>query len=163
MKTLSVEQQIHCLRSTMDVAAQMHAWFLLGAAFGVIASLVLGSPIPLVFSVFLAVVGFAEQRACPNIIAAVSAYDSGLPSLGSASIAITCWDMDNHFHVVLREEGYLDWTYEFIPQGWQPAAGMYAAKVWRKGLDDKPVLAVVDGGIMVPRREPRVISDSCRR
>lgn len=159
MKTLSVEQQIDCLRPTIGFAGQMQKWFLLGAALGVIASLLFWNPIPLMFSVFLVVVGVSEKRAGPNIVAAISAYDSESPSLGNASITITCWDMDSHYHVKLHQEGHPDWTYEFIPQGWQPAAGIYAAKVWRTDLENKPVLSVVEEGIMVPRHDPKAISD----
>jgi hypothetical protein len=159
VKTLSVEQQIDYLRPTIGFAAKMHKWFLLAAAIGVIASLLFWNPIPLMFSVFIAVVGFAEKRAGPNIVAAISAYDSKAPSLENASITITCWDMDNHYHVKLHEEGHPDWTYEFIPQGWQPASGSYAAKVWRTGLESKPVLSVVEEGIMIPRYDPKTISE----
>jgi hypothetical protein len=159
MKRLSVEQQIDNLRPTVGFAAQMHKWLLLGAALGVIASLLIWNPIPLMFSVFLAVVGFSEKRAGPNIVAAISAYDSEAPAPGNASITITCWDMDNHYHVRLHEEGHPDWTYEFVPQGWQPAAGSHAAKVWRSGLEGKPVLSVVKEGVMIPRYDPKTVSE----
>jgi hypothetical protein len=159
MKNLTVEQQIDYLRSTIGFAVQMHKWFLLGAALGVIASLLFWNPIPLMLSIFLAVVGFAEKRAGPNIVAAISAYDSEAPSPGNASITVTCWDMDNHYHVKLHEEGSPDWDYEFIPQGWQPAAGSYVAKIWRIGLEKKPVLSVVEEGIMIPRYDPQAISE----
>jgi hypothetical protein len=155
MKTLTVEQQIDCLRPTVGFAAQMHKGFLLGAALGVMASLLFWNPIPLMFSIFLAVVGLSEKQAGPNIVAAISAYDSEAPSLASASITVTCWDMDNHYHVKLHEEGHPDWSYEFIPQGWQPIAGLYVAKVWRRGLEKKPALSAVEGGIMVPRYDPQ--------
>jgi len=159
MKTLTVEQQIDYLRPMLGFAALIHKWLLLGAALGVIASLLYLNPIPLMFSIFLAVVGFAQKRAGPNIVAAISAYDSKAPSLGNASIAVACWDMDNHYHVKLDEEGNSAWTYEFIPQGWQPRAGSYVAKIWRNGLEKKPVLSIVEEGIMIPRYDPQAISE----
>ena len=158
MERLSVEQQIENLRPTIGLAARMHKWFLLVAALGVIASVLLWNPIPLMFSIFLAVVGFSEKQAGPNIVSAISAYDSDTPSKGIASITLTRWDMDNHYHVQLHEEGHPDWRYEFIPQGWQPTAGTYVARVWRAGVGNKPALSAVEEGIMIPRHEPKNVS-----
>ena len=155
MKKLSVEQQIAALRPTMRFAAQMHNWFLAIAASGVIASILFWNPIPLMFSIFFAVVGFSERRAGPNIVAAISAYDSETPSFGEVSVAITCWDTDNHYHATLREQGHPDWKYEFVPQGWHPASGTCPARIWRTGVERKPVLAVVEEGIMIPRYDPK--------
>jgi hypothetical protein len=157
MKKLSVEQQIALLRPTMGFAAQMHKWFLAGAALGVIASVIFWNPIPLIVSIFVAIVGFSEKRAGPNIVIAISAYDSETPSLGEVSITITCWDTDNHYHATLREQGHSDWQYEFVPQGWQPTTGTCPARIWRAGVKRRPVLAVVEEGIMIPRYDPKPV------
>ena len=132
----------------------MHKWFLVGAAFGVIAAIIFWHPIPLMVSVFLAIVGFSEQRAGPNIVAALCAYDCDTPTHGEISVAITCWDTDNHYHATVHENGHADWKYEFVPQGWQPTARSYPAKIWRTGSKGQPILAVVEEGIMIPRYDP---------
>jgi hypothetical protein len=156
MSTLSIEQQIAVLRPTMGFAAHMHKWLLFGAALGVIAAIVFWHPVPLMLSAFLAIVGFSEQRAGPNIVAAISAYDSGTPTLGEATVSITRWDTDNHYHAIVRERDHPDWEYEFVPQGWQPTTRTYPAKIWRAGSTRRPVLAVVEEGIMIPRYDPKL-------
>lgn len=127
------------------------------AALGVIVAIVLWHPVPLMLSAFLAIVGFSEQRAGPNIVAAISAYDSGTPRLGEATVSITCWSDDNHYQAIVREQDHPDWEYEFVPQDWQPAARSYPAKIWRAGNNKQPVLAVVEEGIMIPRYDPKPV------
>lgn len=106
-------------------------------------------------AVFLGVVGFSERRAGPNIVSAIAAYDSGTPTNGEVSIAITSWDSDNHYHATVREQGHPDWEYEFIPQGWQPAIRGYPAQIWRAGSEQRPNLTVVEEGILIPRYDPK--------
>lgn len=157
MATPSVEQQIAALRPTMGFAVNLHKWLMFSAALGVIFAIVFWHPVPLMLSVFLAIVGFSEQRAGPNIVAAISAYDSGTPTLGEATVSITCWSDNNHYHAIVREQDYPDWEYEFVPQGWQPATRIYPAKIWRTGSNRQPVLAVVEEGIMIPRYDPKPV------
>lgn len=154
MATLSVEQQIAMLRPTVGLAAHLHKWLLAGAAVGVIAAVVFWHPVPLMIGAFLGVVGFSEQRAGPNIVSAIAAYDSGMSTNGEISIAITCWDTDNDFHATVRERGHPDWMFEFIPQGWQPVNRSYSAEIWRAGSENQPILAVVEEGILIPRYDP---------
>jgi hypothetical protein len=154
MATHSVEQQIAALRPTMGFAVNMHKWLMFWAALGVIVAIVFWHPVPLMLSAFLAIVGFSEQRAGPNIVAAISAYDSGTPTLGEVAVFITCWTEDNNYHVIVRERDHPDWEYEFVPQGWQPAAKTYPAKIWRTS-GRQPVLAVVEEGVMIPRYYPK--------
>jgi hypothetical protein len=132
----------------------MHRWLLAGAASCAIAAAIFWHPVPLMIAVFLAVVGFSEQRAGPNIVAAIAAYDAGSPANGEVSVAITCWDTDNHYHATVREQGHPDWEYEFVPQGWQPASRGYPALIWRAGSEAQPVLVVVEEGILIPRYDP---------
>jgi len=141
----------------MGFAAHMHKWFLFGAALGVIAAVVFWHPVPLMLSALLAIVGVSEQRAGPNIVAAIFAYDSGTPTLGEATISITCWDTDNHYHAIVHEPDHSDWEYEFVPQGWQPATRTYPARIWRTGSGKRPVLVVVEEGIMIPRYDPKPV------
>ncbi len=158
MKTLSVEEQIARFRPGMGFAAHMHRWFLAGATVGVIAAAVLWNPIPLMIAAFLGIVGFSEKRAGPNIAAAITAYDLDTPTIGEVSIAITCWDSDNHYHATVREQGRPDWEYEFMPQGWQPVEGCFPAKIWRTDAEGRPALAVVEEGILIPRYNPKPVS-----
>jgi hypothetical protein len=155
MKTRSVEQQISAFRPTLGFAARVHWWFLAGAAIGVIAAIVLWHPVPLMVSAFLAVVGLAEQRAGPNVVAAIRAYDSDSPTHGDVTVAITCWDTDNHYHATVHEQGHPDWEYEFVPQGWKPGTRRYPAKIWRAGSHRQPVLAIVEDGLLIPRYDPK--------
>jgi hypothetical protein len=154
MKALTVEQQLAMLRPTVWFAAHMHRWLLAGAAVGVVAAVAYWHPVPLMIAIFLGVVGFAEQRAGPNIVAAIAAYDSGAPTVGEVVIAITSWDTDDHYHATVREQGHPDWQYEFIPQGWKPEGRTYPARIWRAGGERPPVLAVVGDGILIPRYDP---------
>jgi len=131
MTTLSVEQQIAVFRPAVGFAAHMHKWLLAGAALGIIAAAIFWHPVPLMIAVFLGVVGFSEQRAGPNIVSAIAAYDSGTPTNGEISIAITSWDTDNHYYATVREQGHPDWKFESVPQGWQPASCSYPAQIWR--------------------------------
>jgi hypothetical protein len=106
---------------------------------------------------FLGVVGLSEQRAGPNIVSAIVAYDSGTATDGEVSVAITSWDTDNTYHATVREAGHSDWKYEFIPQGWQPVSRSYMAKIWRHTPEGQPVLSVVDEGILIPRYNPKPV------
>lgn len=157
MRALSVQEQIAALRPGIGFAARMHYWFLAGAVLGVFAAVVFWHPAPLVAAVFLGVVGLSEQRAGPNIVAAMAAYDSGKPTSGDVCIAVTRWDTGNTYHATVRERGQLEWKYEFIPQGWQPNVRNYPARIWRAGGAGQPVLAAVDDGILIPRYDPEQI------
>jgi hypothetical protein len=157
MRALSVEEQISNFRSTMMFARHMHMWLLAGAATGVIAALVFWHPVPLMLAAFLGIVGLSEQRAGPNIVSAVVAYDSDTATDGEVCVAITCWDTTNKYHATVREAGHSDWKYEFIPQGWQPASRSYSARIWRNDSEGRPVLAVVEEGILIPRYDPKSV------
>lgn len=155
MKTLSVDEQVAVLRPSIGFAAHLHHWFLGGAAAGAIVAVVLWHPVPLMIAAFLALVGLGERRAGPNIVAAILAYDTGTPSEGEATITITKGDMDDHYHALVRRQGQAGWTYQFMPQGWRPVAGTYPARVWCEGTSNRPVLAAVDEGLLLPRGEPK--------
>ena len=137
----------------------MHRWFLLGAAFGVVAAAVLSHPVPLMVAVFLGVVGFAEQRAGPNIVAAIKAYDAGVPSAGEVLVSLTSWGNGTHYRATVQEQGLADWAFEFVPQGWQPAGRQYPALIWRAGGQAQPLLVVVEEGILIPRHDPERVAD----
>jgi hypothetical protein len=63
--------------------------------------------------------------------------------------------MDNHYQTLVREQNQPDWEYEFIPLGWQPVAGTYAARIWRVDSNGPPILAAVETGILIPRGNPK--------
>lgn len=155
---LSIDQQVNLLRPGVisGFAAHMHRWFIGGAALGGIAALVLWHPMPLMFTVILGLVGLSERRCGANIVAAIKAYDFDVPSRGTASISISSWSSSDSYHVTVRESQHPDWIYEFIPQGWRPVdrADM-PAKIWRETTGGAPVLAIVEGGIMIPRYPPK--------
>jgi hypothetical protein len=154
MPTLSVEKQIARLRPASGFAAHMHRWFLLAAALGVVAAVILWHPVPLMVAVFLGVVGFAEQRAGPNIVAAIKAYDAGVPSTGEVLVSLSSWDNNTHYRATVQEQGLADWSFEFVPQGWQPAGREYPAQIWRANGMAQPILVAVEEGILIPRHAP---------
>lgn len=160
MKARSVDAQIAALRPGLGFAAHVHNWLLAGAAIGVIAAVFFWHPVPLMIAAFLGVVGLSERKAGPNLVAAVAAYDSGTPAIGEVSVAITCWSDSDHYHATVHGQGGPDWEYEFMPQGWRPAAGRYPARIWRAAADGEPILAVVEEGILIPRYPPRPRSGS---
>ncbi len=156
MTDLTVEQQIELLRPAVRIglARRLHWWFTgLSVVLGVL-SLALRHPVPLMIALFLGVVGVAERQAGPNLVAAVSAFDEGLPSTGNASITIVAGDMDDHYHAVLGAEGRPEWEFEFIPQGWLPVEGSHPAQIWWSDNDGPPVLATTENGVLIPRRKP---------
>ncbi len=157
MRELSVEDQISRLRPTMMFAPHMHKWLLAGAALGLLATIVLWHPWPLMIAFFLGVVGLSEQRAGPNILSAILAYDCDNPTEGTVSVEITSWSDGETYHATVSEIGHSDWKYQFIPQGWQPASRSYPARIWRNGFDGRPVLAVVEEGILIPRYDPKSV------
>ena len=156
MTDLTIEQQIDLLRPAVRIglARRLH-WWLIGIAVSLgLVSLVLWHPVPLMIGVFLGVVGVAERRAGPNLEAAVRAFDERASSSGQASITISSGDTRDHYHVVLREAGRRDSKFEFIPQGWMPVEGTFPAGIWRAQDDGAPVLATVEGGVLIPRGKP---------
>lgn len=106
---------------------------------------------------FLGFVGFLEQRAGPNMLSAVLAYDCGNPTEGTVTVEITSWSDSDTYHATVSEIGHSDWKYQFIPQGWQPACRSYSARIWRSDTEGKPLLAVVDEGILIPRYDPALV------
>lgn len=156
MKTLSVEQQIANLRPAVrsGFARNFHHWLMAGAFVLVILSILLWHPVPLMIAIFLGIVGIFERRVGPNIATAIKAYDTTSPTLGEVFITISYWDTDKHYHVVVQEQGQPDWEYDFVPQGWEPAIGSYAARIWRADIGGPPALTAVDSGNLIPRDNP---------
>ncbi|WP_372680015.1 hypothetical protein [Desulfosarcina sp.] len=156
MKISTVQQQIDNLRPLVKtgLALNFHNWLVACAVLLVILSVFLWNPIPLMMAIFLGVVGMAERSAGPNMAAAIKAYDTIKATSGKVTIGISCWDTDNHYHARVQENGQPDWEYEFIPQGWEPAAGCFAARIWRSDDSGPPVLTIVEGGILIPRYNP---------
>jgi hypothetical protein len=152
---LSVEEQLNVLRPTIPFAARMHQWLLVGASGSALLAAILWNPAPLLIAAFLAVVALAERRAGPNLVAALRAYDTGAPEFGEVRITLSEGDSANHYHASVRGGAHPEWRYDFVPQGWQPAEGEHAARIWRAGPEGRPVLAVVEGGILIPRSLPR--------
>ena len=141
----------------MMFAPHMHKWFLAGAAIGLLAAVALWHPWPLMIAFFLGSLGLSEQRAGPNILSAILAYDCGNPTEGTISVDITSWSDSDTYQATVSEIGHSDWKYQFIPQGWQPASRSYSARIWRSDTEDRPLLAVVEEGILIPRYDPELV------
>ena len=159
MRSRTPAQQIELLRKTTSFAPHFHKWLLAAATLGVLTAILFWHPAPLMIAVFVGVVGLAERRAGPNIVAAIAAYDSGVPTAGEVLVEITTWDSDDTYHAIVREPGLPDWNYDFIPQGWQPARGNHVGRIWRSSADGRPVLTIIEEGILIPRGEVRRVGE----
>jgi hypothetical protein len=155
MKNLSIEHQIGKLRPAVSsgLANNLHLWLLAFAALFAILAIYFWNPIPLMIAGFLGLVGFCEQRTGPNIVAAIKAYDTSIPTTGEVLITISSGDTDSYYALV-QEQNQLDWKYDFIPQGWSPTTGTHIARIWRRD-DGCPVLTVIGDGILIPRSDPK--------
>lgn len=155
MKKLTVEQQIDLFRPAIRIglARRFHWWLLGVAAILLVVAVVTWHPVPLMIALFLGVIGVAERQAGPNIDRAVRAFDEGEPASGIASIRIVEGDTTDHYHATLQEAGRPDAEFEFIPQGWSPAQGSFPARIWRDEDGATPVLATIEGGTLIPRRD----------
>lgn len=156
MKTFTVEQQIDNLRplAKTSLALNFHNWLVASAVLLVILSVILWNPIPLMIAIFLGVVGISERSAGPNIAAAIKADDTIKATSDEVTITISCWDTDNHYHARVQENGQPAWEYEFVPQGWEPAVGCFAARIWRADTSGPPAITIVEGGILIPGHNP---------
>ena len=154
MSSLSVDDQIRRIKRAKLFAQHMHKWLIAGALFLAVVSLVSWHPALLIIAAMLAAIGVFERRAGPNILSALLAYESEEASTGFVAISITAWDTSKTYHATVREVGYPEWKFEFIPQGWKPASRSYKARIWRKSPDNRPTLAIVEEGILVPRYDP---------
>lgn len=154
MKRLTIEQQIDLLRPAVrtGLARRFHWWLLGVAVVLLIVAAATWHPVPLMIALFLGVVGVAERQTGPNLESAVRAFDESEPSAGIASIRIAVGDTTDHYHAVLREEGRPDSGFEFMPQGWKPVEGSFPARIWRGENGAAPVLATIEGGVLIPRR-----------
>ncbi|GEM_PF-1948046 len=171
MKTQSIEQQIAMFRRMKGFAAHAQKWFLGGAALGITLAVILFwfepkafffvSGILIMLSLFFASVGFAEQRTGPNIVAAISAYDSDTPTRGKVTVLVEPWEDDDNsgitYYAIVHERNHPDWKYDFRPQNWQPIAQTYPAKIWRSGSKRQPVLVIVEEGVMIPASDPKPV------
>ena len=157
MKPLSIDSQVALLKvaAKTRVGRNLQHWMQGSAVALALLSALIWNPIPLMLALFLGIVGIAERRAVPNILNALRAYETGVAAPGEVSISTICWDTDTHYHALVREPGRPDWTYEFIPQGWQPETGTHAARIWRLPGREAPVLVATEDGILIPRALPQ--------
>jgi hypothetical protein len=156
LKDLSVEEQIARFRPGLanGIIARFHYWLLAIAVLCAIAALLLWDPLPLLFTVFFCVVALSDRGAGRNIAAAVTAYDMGTPTPCEVVIELQEWSDVVTCHARIVKGETVAWTFAFIPQGWCPLAGRYAGRVWSKGSSGPPLLATIDGGVLIPRRDP---------
>lgn len=125
------------------------------ALLGGAAGWVLSSPIPLMFSVLLAVAGLAERQARDNLLAALRAHHAGPGQPGSVIISACAGDMEPRWQACASVSGQTEWSFEFIPQDWQPQCGVFPADIWVDPRLGAPVLVCVATGILIPRRRPQ--------
>lgn len=146
------------LRPGLRFAAHLHHGMMGVALLGMLAALVFWHPVPLLLALFFGLVGISERTAGPNIVAALHAYDTETPMNGLVEISIQRWDGDDTFHARLSQTGNTDWTFQFTPQGWCPAAGVHAAWCWRHVENGRPLLVTTEVGVLIPRYAPEPAS-----
>lgn len=156
LRSLSVEEQISRFRPglAIGIIARFHYWLLAIAVLCAITALLLWHPLPLLFAAFFCVVALSDRGAGRNIAAAVAAYDMGTPTPCEVVIELREWSDVVTCHAKIVQGEAVTWTFAFVPQGWHPLAGRYAGRVWRKGSSGAPLLATIDGGVLIPRRDP---------
>lgn len=156
LKDLSVEEQIARFRPGLAnaIVARFHYWLLALAVLCAIAALLIRHPLPLLFTVFFCVAALSDRCAGRNIAAAVTAYDVGRPTPCEVVIELREWSDVVTCHAKIVQGEAVVWTFAFVPQGWHPHAGRYAGSVWSKGSNGAPVLATIDDGALIPRRDP---------
>ncbi len=158
MKTRTVDQQLAMLRPGLRFAAHLHHGMMGVALVGMLAALVFWHPVPLLLALFFGLVGISERTAGPNIVAALHAYDAETSMNGVVENSIHRRDGDDTFHARLSQPGNMDWTFQFIPQGWCPTAGIHEARAWRHAENGRPLLVTTKVGVLIPRYTPEPAS-----
>ena len=156
LRDLSVEEQIARFRRGLanGIIARFHYWLLAIAVLCAIAALLIRHPLPLLFTVFFCVVALSDRGAGRNIAAAVTAYDMGTPTPCEVVIELREWSDVVTCHAKIMQGEAVAWIFKFVPQGWRPLAGRYAGRVWSQDSRGAPLLATIDGGVLIPRRDP---------
>jgi hypothetical protein len=154
-----VEQQIANLKPSVKsgVARHFHAYLFAGAILLVILSAVLWHPMPLMLAVFLGLVALGSRESGSLLQTAIQAYETAKPVASEVTVSIESdGDSDRYYATVVTAEES-SWKFEFIPQGWNPAAGTHAALIWCLPSSTIPSLISVPEGIMIPRNKPKLL------
>lgn len=159
MRTLTVEQQLAMLRRVIRSPIGRHMTAVLGSLAACLALLgyAIGHPIPWIFAAFFGLVAVFERQAVPNISAALKAYDACEPVAGWAVVTVVRGDETDSYRAIVELPGRARWQFQFMPQGWTPAAGRFPARVWMPAGSDAPVMAALDAGVLIPRYCPEVL------
>ena len=153
MEAPSVEEQLARFRAALPLAP--HLAFALRCAGGALLGLAaaLATPIPAMFGLFLLVVGFAEREAGGCVAAALSAHAGGGGDEGLLAIAVEPGTDDPIYRALVEGPAGAFWRMTFVPQGWRPSEGRFAARIWRERGTGRPALAILaGGGVVIPRR-----------
>lgn len=123
------------------------------------AGWVTGFPPCYLSALLLAVVAGSLGQSTPHLRQATEAYRRGAGHAGSVVIAITRGSDAESFRATVHDPRTGCWTFEFVPLGWTPREGRFAAQLYRLDTVPWPALAVLRDGILVPRQSPvRVVT-----
>ncbi len=157
-----VEQQIAKLKASLahSYLRRFPDYLLVGAAILVVISVVYWHLLPFMLAVFLGLVALASRETVPLLQAAIQAYETVGPVDCQVTIAVKSDSDNDSYYVVAAHDRESEWRYEFIPQGWKPVAGVYAARMWTLPSDTAPNLIAVKEGVMIPRNKPKLLRTS---
>jgi hypothetical protein len=109
----------------------------------------------LMIGIFVTLVTIALLKSTPHIRHAVRASRQGIPFAGTLEIAIDDTDDMPSYTATTRDRYGHYWKFEFLPQGWKPAAGQTPAELFSIADIAWPVLIRTEHGILYPRYTPK--------
>jgi len=105
--------------------------------------------------VFLAVVALSIWKSAPHRRHAVRASRQGIPYSSTLTITVTESSDASAYQATVRDRFGTSWEFEFLPQGWKPAAGQTPAELFSIADIAWPVLIRTEHGILYPRYTPK--------
>jgi hypothetical protein len=152
---MSPERQLEELLRMADSAVP--AWTLsvvlllaLGAALGAVWT---AHPLWFVACAFLALLAWSIGDSSPHLRRAGQAATQGHQHEGWVRIEVTTWTESRSYEAVVVD-GTQSWRFEFVPVGWMPREGRFAARLYKTPDADWPALVRIEAGLLVPRRRP---------
>jgi len=114
----------------------------------------------LMIGIFVTLVTIALLKSTPHIRHAVRASRQGIPFAGTMEITIDGTDNTPSYTATTRDRYGHYWKFEFLPQGWKPAAGQTEAQLFSIADVGWPVLIRTEHGILYPRYTPKRLENA---
>lgn len=154
---MNPEQQLDKLLQMADSAAPTWTLYVvllltLGAAVGAVWT---AHPLAFVACGLLALLAWSISDSAPHLRRAAQAATHGRQRDGWVRVEVTTWTESRTCEAVVAD-GARSWRFEFAPMGWEPREGRFPARLYTMPDVEWPVLARIEAGLLVPRRQPRV-------